>query len=366
MARRTAMLIFLEFLCSCSFLVPPVYAQEEMRELQSYALPCEPQSTAMAADGSTAWIACEEVGTGELKSDWLYRNWIYALDLRSGRARKISEGHGVVRFLPSPRDSEAIMMRWGEKQAKRALLVNGHGVVKELPIESAIDWSPDGAKVYFEAGSTIEAEAWNILGILSVKDRTMQRVKLTVAAEGLSVCASTGELYFGDPDIDETGNLTADAMEYDPNGKQKAKVEAFPPGTFSAKCRFVATGESSHGPMPWEIVETATGKRLAWFDADDSASAPWTSFFAWNPRRESLYLRTTDTPVKGSDSKMRTVLQAVDAIDGRVLAEFPEFGGAAAWSADGESVMIVTGKKLRRCLLTRGNQCSAAQASHEQ
>jgi hypothetical protein len=111
--------------------------------------------------------------------------------------------------------------------------------------------------------------------------------------------------------------------------------------------------------MPWEIVETASGKVLAWFGADESAGEPWTIFLAWNPRRESLYLRTTDTPAKGSDSKVQTTLQAVDAIDGRVLAEFPEFGGAAAWSGDGESVLIAKGKNLDRCLLTMGNFCGA-------
>jgi hypothetical protein len=105
MARRAAWLFAMELVLCLSFLVRPVYSQDEIRELRSYTLPCEPDSLAVAADGTTAWIACEEAGKGSLESAWMHRNWVYALNLESGRVKKIAQGHGGVVFFAALRRS---------------------------------------------------------------------------------------------------------------------------------------------------------------------------------------------------------------------------------------------------------------------
>ncbi len=347
MSRRALLPLFLCIFACCSILSRSVHAQKIPIALRTYPLPCQPTALAASADGATAWFACEQNATGALKSDWVYPNSVYALDLLSGKARKISEGHGVVRFLPAPRGSQAILFRLGERRARRALLLEGLRVVKPLPIDSAIEWSADGTMVYFEAGSTVQAEAWDILGVLTLKDSSIKKSKLTLPADGLFVCQATGEIYTGGPWFDGTGKMYFDTVEYDSKGKFVRKAPTLPLGWLSPNCRYMATPDSYDGPLPWEIVEFQSGKRLARFVESDDSSSPWVSFVAWNPRRESVYLRTIDTPVKGSDTATRTVLQAVDAAaDNKVLAEFADFSGAAAWSADGSSVLLAKGNQL--------------------
>lgn len=347
MRRRLLVIVVCMFWIFCGLLNFPAYSQEKLIEGRSYALPCEPHSIAVASDGTTAWLVCEETGKGALESGWVHKNRTYSLNGVTGRILKISEGHGVVRFMPSPKGSQPIMRRWGEKHGKRALLVNGHRVVKELPVLSPIDWSPDGTKIYFEAGSTVEADAWDILGILRLKDLSIAKVKLLSPTEGFGICAATGEIFTGAPILGEAAPTAFDAVVYDANGVVARRETRFPPGRFSANCRYVATDDFFHGPVPWAIVEVASGKRLAWFQVGDAADAAWQGFVAWNPQKESVYLRTTDTPVKGSSTATVTALQVVDAAGDRIIREFSDFQGSAAWSAEGESVILAEGKHLQ-------------------
>jgi hypothetical protein len=341
--RAVAFVVLLQVLTL--IFVPSASSQQSMPVSRTYALPCAPQTLAVATDGSTAWFACEGQ-SAENVSDWVHRNWVYALDLESGRVKKISEGHGFVRFLPAPHGAEAIMMRLGERKAKHAVLVNGNGIVKELPIIDAIDWNSAGTNVYFEAGSTIEAEAWNILGILNVRVGSVKKVKLSAAAEDLYVCRATGNLYFGGPSFDEKENLKFAVAEYDADGKPSGKTPQFPAGEFSSNCRFVVTEGFFHGTVPWEITEVASGKRLEFFPISTAKDAAWLSFLQWNPRRERLYIRTSESAVNGNIAETKTQLEVVDAATRSVVAEFFDFDGAAAWCADGRSVLLARGKRL--------------------
>jgi hypothetical protein len=313
---------------------------------RSYPLPCQPDSIAASADGSTVWIACEEKGHGSLKSDWVYRNWVYAADLQSGRLQKISTGHGFVGFLPAPHGMGAVMTRVGEMHPKHALLLSGAKIVKQLPIDWPIAWSGDGTNLYFDAGSTVQAEAWDILGILHLNDMSIEKVQLTSAAEGIDVCAATGEIYQGESELDREGNLSFEVRVYDANGKFLRKPAGIPSGRFSANCRYMATDDSFHGPVPWEIFDVAAGKRLELFPDADHSGSSWQSFGAWNPRTENLYLRTLETPVKDSATETNTVLQIADAATGKLVASRADFGDMVTWSSDGASVLVAKDSKL--------------------
>jgi hypothetical protein len=341
---------FLRSLLLCAamwhFLPGTFYSQETAEISRSYPLPCQPDSIAASADGSTVWIACEEKGNGSLKSDWVYRNWVYALDVTSGRIQKISTGHGFVNFLPSPHGVDAVMTRLGEMHSKHALLLSGAKIVKELPIDWPIAWNSEGTKLYFEAGSTSQGEAWDILGILHLNGMSIEKVQLTSAAEGIEVCAATGEIYQGDPELDREGNLSFEVRVYDSNGKFLRKPAGIPSGRFSANCRYMATDDSFHGPGPWEIFDVEAGKRLELFPDPDHSGSSWQSFVAWNPRTENLYLRTLETPVKGSATETNTVLQIADAATGKLVASRAESGEVVTWSSDGESVILAKDSKL--------------------
>ena len=153
-----------------------------------------------------------------------------------------------------------------ERGSGLAILYDGPRRVAELPIDpSFLVWSADASKIYFYGGSTIQSDAWNILGVLRLNGLAVSREKLVEPTQNVYVCSDSGHLFTGDPIPNKQGELEATAAEYDSDVRFLRRITEFLPGHFSVSCRYVATEQNLHGPLPWEIIEVATGKRLLHF-----------------------------------------------------------------------------------------------------
>jgi hypothetical protein len=207
-------------------------------------------------------------------------------------------------------------------------------------------WGADARRLFFEGGSTIDAEAWNILGTLSLKDLSVSKHPLLEPTENIYVCRSTGHLFtdYGEP-IGMGDRRSRFAVEYDPDMRSQ-RVVRFPAGHFSANCRYVATETSPHGPTPWGIFELATGRELAHFDLTGEGHKDEFEFLSWNPRRDHLYLRVQYPRSEGNAIGSRTSVELVDLRRSKVLESFPSFSEdeflppRIAWTGDGEWLII--------------------------
>jgi hypothetical protein len=214
-------------------------------------------------------------------------------------------------------------------------------------------WGADARRIFFHGGSTLEAEAWNILGILSVKDLAVSKRALLEPTESLYVCAATGHLFTGYATRGSNGELKGKfTVDYDSETNRPQRVDRFPPGDFSATCRYVATTSSFHGPVPWGIFEVATGQELFHFDFTAEGRKDEFEFHSWNPRQDQLFLRVSYPASRGKAGEDRTRLELVDLRRRRVLESFAsssdgvDWPDEVAWSNDGMWLIIARGNSL--------------------
>ncbi len=211
--------------------------------------------------------------------------------------------------------------------------------IKKLPIDAYwLEWSADAKKVYFYGGSTIQADAWDILGIYDLDTGQTHRRRLRSPTEIVRVCLKNGNVYSATPVYPGSAGRT---VEYDSDIHYLRQITNWLGARFSANCSFVASEADYHGPLPWKIFETGTGKTLFAFDAvDGEDKLPSYSLLEWNPRHESLMLR--DHSFGGGVS----VVEVFDIKTGKIVQQLPGTG-SVAWSADGDSVLMAVGTKLR-------------------
>jgi len=150
-----------------------------------------------------------------------------------------------------------------ERGSGQPVPYDGTQKVAELFIDpSLLIWSADATKIYFYGGSTIQTDAWNILGVLRPNGLVVSCEKLLEPTESVHICAADGHLFTGDPIPNNKRKLEANSVEYDSDLKFIRRVAKFIPGNFSASCRYVATEQSYHGPLSGEIIDVATGEYL--------------------------------------------------------------------------------------------------------
>jgi hypothetical protein len=89
----------------------------------------------------------------------------------------------------------------------RVLLYEGAREVSPLPIGAEVlAWSSDAGKVYFYCGSTLEADAWNILGVLKLGSLAISKAKLPVPTEDINICSANGHVFAGIVSLDRNGH----------------------------------------------------------------------------------------------------------------------------------------------------------------
>ena len=297
---------------------------------RSFELPCKVRTLAASAGGGTVWVACERPGG------------VYALEISAGKWEQLAHTADLADLYPAPKGERAVVVVPEERSNGRPMLYEGSREIGRLPFDpTLVVWSADAQSIYFHAGSTIQADAWNVLGALRTDNHSTATKKLLAPTESLHVCSSTGHIFTGDALPDDHGGLRADTVEYDAAMNLVGRVKRFPAGRFSATCRYVATEWSFHGPLPWEIVETATGRRVLWSDYTGEGKKEEYVFLAWHPTRENLFLR-----VRYGAGDVPPVIEAFDLKTGRVIESFPTDIDAASWTAGGSQLVYVKGRKL--------------------
>lgn len=320
---------------------------------RTFQLPCEIASASPSGDGNAVWVACfirKTDKSGKPLNYYQSTSLVYSVNVSTGRVTQILSNVGVITVSPAQVGDKVIVVVPRERSNGKAILFSGS-------VRSSIDlsfvdpglivWGADGQRLYFYGGSTLQADAWNILGLLRLNDVSASKTTLSEPTEDVYVCSRTGHVYTGLPGFDTTtGHLAeAHAVEYDANLRRVGKAP-FPPGAFSAGCRYIATPSSWHGPIPWRIVETANAReviRFAFTGGEENREE--FEFSSWNPKLDAILLRTRY--YRDSSGKEGTELQVFDIVQRRViesLADDPERN--PVWSADGRSIIMARGHSL--------------------
>jgi hypothetical protein len=333
---------------------------------RTYDLPCEVTSFDQSGDGSIVWFACKDrslwkrwqsdaAEAGKQKKlpppppvTVYSRTEVYAIEISSGRITALGGAEGRVEIVAAPLGTRMVLVLPEDKGPGRPVLYDGTRKVTELPIDPSrlLLWSPDARKIYFYGGSTIEAEAWDILGVLQLDGLVVIREKLLEATESFHICTGNGHIFTGDPIPNEKGDLEANTVEYDPDLKSPQRITKFLPGVFSASCRYVATEQSFHGPLPGEIIDVATGQRLMRFEFTGEGKKVEFEFQSWNPKRDDIFLRLVDLPMNSETGLSNGLVQVFQLGKQRVLESFNDISGNVAWSRDGRSLVFPRANSL--------------------
>jgi hypothetical protein len=255
---------------------------------------------------------------------------------------------GWFRVTAAPAGRQAVIVVPEQASNGKVLLYEATRPISPLPIEAEyLAWSSDASKVYFFGGSTLEADAWKILGSLKLASLAIAKAKLPVPTEDINICPANGHIFAGIVPFDRKGHaLPYAAAELDSELHFIARRKEIPPGRFSASCRFVASpGSFPHGPAPWEVVDAGTGRRVLQFEFSGEGKKPEEfQFNSWNPARESVLLRTA---YRASGSKeITTDVQVFDIDRKSIVDSVRDIAGEAQWSRDGRSVIFSRGRAL--------------------
>lgn len=250
---------------------------------------------------------------------------------------KIATANGTIRVLPAPSGALSLVVE-PQERSSRVLLYRGKQEVKSLSVDDTfLLWSADARKFYFYGGTTLQADAWNVLGIYDLDSDASRRVKLKEPTEILGICPATGNVYSTSPQYPGFAGTT---VEYTPTVQFVKKIRGWIGAQFSAHCNYVASESSYHGPLPWSIYNTANGKRLFQFDyTDDDTKGDMYALIAWNPSHDSILLRD-------HISKQKEFLEVFDVRSGRILQQLGELR-PAVWSADGNSIILAHANELQ-------------------
>jgi len=314
------------------FIVASLSACGGVAKARAYEVPCKISSFAESGDGTLIWTACDAPAGGVSG---------YTIDLRNGQITKIGDGTQIFDIVAAPIGDKAVVVFVRQRAQDRAVLYEGTRAIADLPIQPfAFLWSADGSKIYSDGGSAKnETDAWNIMTVLRISDRTVTKMPLVKFTESMFVCPRSGDVFTGDPLPDDDG------MEYDANIQSPKPLKKILPGYFSATCRYVATNDSFHGPTPWDVFDVATGVKLMQFEFIGEEKEDEFEFESWNPQRDELLLRILHAKAQ-SDAISPDTLQVFDVRQRRVLAAFPNFTGPVEWSKDGKDLIFAKGSKL--------------------
>ena len=352
MVRRWLLMSCALALSACSSSAAQAVAAAQ----KTYSLPCAPQTIAASADGQSVWLACRTGAKWDQYQRELaaanaagkegpgyganaFQDAVHVFDLGSAKATKVGEWMAPVGIHPAPKGSLAVITFPQDRGHDRAALYDRATRVGDLQIDpNFLLWSPDATRLYFYGGTTVQADAWNLLGVYQLATRQSTNSRLQKPAENVYSCAGSGHLFAGDPHFDN-GRITAPALEYDADAKPIATPPKFPAGHLSAHCRYVATEDDFHGPLPWEVFDTAGGPRLLRVEFSGEPRKGEYEFHGWNPQRESVLLRFQYLP------DGRAQVEAFDVASKRIVLTSTE-KGPFAWSSDGSAVLAGRGNTL--------------------
>ncbi len=200
---------------------------------KAYELPCHPELLAPSGDGTTVWFACQEISreTTQFVTRGFRPTTVYALALGSGRLSELCRLSGIDRIVAAPVGDQFIVVFPDENRRDETVLYRRNERVSTLPIDPwMLVWSTDAEHIFFRGGSTLQAEAWNILGVLRLKDLAVSKRTLLEPTESIYMCPATGHIFTGYAEPDRRGKLKGrSAVDYGPDLNRPTSVKNFPP-----------------------------------------------------------------------------------------------------------------------------------------
>jgi hypothetical protein len=307
---------------------------------------------AVASDGSGVWFACSqewaikrrEIAEGKYNPPYVGTKNdptdVYWLAASSSAAVKIASATELIQVIPAPRGARALLVMPVEHGWGTVVLYEKGKKIRVLPVDAyLLEWSADSRKLYFYGGSTIQADAWDILGIYDFDSGRVRRQRLRRPTEIIRVCPANGKVYSATPAFPGS---KASTVEYDSDVRYIRDVHEWVGARFSAKCTYVASEADYHGPLPWKIYDTATGRALFAFDAEgEDENKPSYSLLEWNPKHDALMLR---------EHTLGNQASVVEVFDVKADSVLLQLSGAEVitWAANGDSVLIGSGRELQR------------------
>lgn len=321
---------------------------------RTYTLPCEIGSFSASGDGTTVWIGCFQLpaSPGKASPEFTYqRNSVgYALDVASGQLTEVVRSTGSILFAAAPIGAKVVLSLTAANADDTPTLYERSRKIAKLPAEVLSPlWTPDAKSLLFLAPLPAdESPIPKLLGIVSIDNLAISKVRLAAPTELLFACRQNGHLFTGDVTVDRSAHLTG-ADEYGPDLRYLGRNTKVPPGDLSATCKYVATPSSFHGPTSWAIVETATGKQLMYSAFTREGKYTEYEFVSWHPKREGVFLRRVHLPGDPRDEK--STLQIFDLRAGRIVESMASAMGAvvcpeAQWSPDGNWLIFARGQSL--------------------
>lgn len=316
-------------------------------QMRTIATPCNLTDFSVAADGTGVWVICRTESDKEKAADEAGRKTtappvgsrndpseVYWVDLLHGGAQRAASASGAIDVYPSPKGHMALLVLPQERSWGEVFVYDAATRQRKLPIDAyTLAWGSDASRVYFYGGTTLQADVWNILATYSLETGKTVRRKLVVPTEIVGVCGRDGHVFTTTPAYPGSAGAT---IEYDSDLRFIRWVRRWIGARFSANCRYVASEQSYHGPLPWSVYDISTERRLFHFDYfGDEGKEDSFELIAWNPARESLMLRRL-YPL----GKEPADLQVFDVAMGRVRLRLPDSRRGIAWSADGRFVLM--------------------------
>jgi hypothetical protein len=319
---------------------------------QELTVPCRVRQMALAGDGSGIWFVClpssaapekHSDTAGQPTPQYARANTAqteaYWLPTATHVPVKVANATASIYILAAPLGSQALVVTLPGSGRWRVALYDKQVRVKELPLDASfLLWSSESRRIYFYGGSTIQADVWDILGTCDLSTGTITRTQLHEPTEILRVCPANGEVYSVTP---QYPNFAGSTVEYTSTIQFVRQIHGWIGALFSAHCTYVASEYSYHGPLPWNIYEVSTGKRMYHFSAlDEEGKDDVYSPVQWNPKQDSILLREYLPAHNGP-----RILQVFDVRSGSVLQTLSH-ANVVSWSADGASIIAAEGNKL--------------------
>lgn len=333
----------------CALFVTSALLVSMAASAQKIPLPCDLPDISVAADGSGTWAVCRK-----LWPDWVRKSKnqtppppppgansdateLYWIRAGSDVPQKVASAKAVIQVIPAPTTARALVVMPEVRSWGRVVLYDGPRKVKELAVDAyVLLWGTDANRIYFYGGTTVEADAWNILAVYDLDTGKVKRAKLREPTEIVGICPSTGSVFTATP---RYAGHAGNTIEYSPDLLFLRRVTNWIGVDFSAHCSYVSSPWSYHGPLPWTIYEVASGRILASFPSEDEGKDTYEPV-AWNPKYDSLLLRKFVSHDGKNDR-----FEVFDVTSGHVLLSL-RGAGSAVWSGRGAGVTVTMGRTL--------------------
>ena len=260
------------------------------------------------------------------------------IEQQSGQAvRRIANTSESSLISVSANGSAAAVSHAMSHARTRLIILSRDGIRDQFLIAGSGQgvWDGKGERYFFHYSSTVEADAWNVLGAYDTRTRKVAVHTLHGMTESLDFCAAkqsiTTESWMFNSG--EAGLRFAD--EYDLNGKY-LRSRTLPGGRFSASCKFATEFVSAHGPIRTHIYDSKTGETL-WSLPTTSDDSVWSSVVEWNPHYDNWALIQESGALKLYDVGRK-----------RVTDLNTSWQTYTHFSNDGRALLQVTDKGLQR------------------